>query len=481
MFELRDYQTLAVNQIRAAFRAGKRSVLYPLSTGGGKSGVFNFIAAAISRNGRTAAIVVHRDELIHQNIRALELQGVPYGVIAPGYFPNRNPVQVASVWTLARRLPDWPSFDLVVFDEAHHLPSSTFAKVRAHYPQSYLLSVTATPARLDGIGLADYCEVLIQGPTMRELAEKHFLAPVDVFGPPTDVDLSHIHTRMGDFVQKELEGVMDKATITGSAVEHYGKLVPGRPAVAFCVSIKHCEHVAEQFRRAGYRAASIDGTMDTRQRQALIGDLSAGRLNVLTSCQLLTEGVDVPAAQAVILLRPTQSLTLFLQMAGRAMRPKPDGSPMILLDHVGNCLRHDCQTRNANGRSKGRQRTRRQMEAEVPGVRICPKCYAVFGAHLRKCPKCGHIIPVQSREIEEVPGQLVRLTPEERLAIWREEQRNPENPVFAQLHQKIDDEWLKKERARLQRIASEKGYKPGWVEKILSVRKAKKMGVRKAS
>jgi superfamily II DNA or RNA helicase len=293
-----------------------------------------------------------------------------------------------------------------------------------------------------------------------------------VYGPPTDLDLTQVHTRMGDFVTKELEGAMDRPTITGSAVEHYKRLAMNQPAVAFCVSIRHCEHVAEQFKRAGFAAASIDGRMDTPQRQRLIADLSSGALKVLTSCQLLTEGVDVPACRDVILLRPTQSVTLFLQMVGRGMRPKPDGQPMILQDHVGNCIRHGLPDNEREWTLEGRKRSARDVET-APAIRVCEFCFAIFSAAADRCPKCKAMVPKQDRQIEEVDGELVRLSPEEALRQkWKQERVDPNTKLFKDLSEEEEREWERQQYAQLKEVADRKGYSPQWISIVLSKRRA---------
>lgn len=257
MFQLRDYQLDAVEQIRAAFRRRIKAVLYVLSTGGGKSRIFSYIAEAAARKGNRVVILVHHDELLGQNVRAFEEMGIPFGVISPHYSPTDAPLQLASIWTLAKRL-DEHHFDLAVFDEAHHLPSTTFTTVYEHFRDAFKLMVTATPERLDGRGLKDYTDEIIVGPSMKELCDRGYLARSQVYAPSTNVDLSKVRTRAGDFAPSDLEQAMDKRTITGSAVEHYARHIGGHPAVCFCVSIAHAEHVAEQFREAGWPAASID-------------------------------------------------------------------------------------------------------------------------------------------------------------------------------------------------------------------------------
>lgn len=149
-----------------------------------------------------------------------------------------------------------------------------------------------------------------------------------------------IRKRMGDFAQDDLDKAMDKPTIHGDAVAHYARICPYTPAIAFCVSVAHAEHVAEAFRNAGFKAASIDGKMDIGQRSSLLDDLANGSLHVLTSCDLVGEGLDIKICGCVIMLRPTMSLGLFIQMLGRPQRLHPDKQFAIILDHVGNIGRH---------------------------------------------------------------------------------------------------------------------------------------------
>jgi superfamily II DNA or RNA helicase len=446
---LRDYQDQAVEEIRAALRAGHRSVLFQLCTGGGKTPVFSYLASKL-KPGRRALILVHRHELLSQASNKLADFGIEHGIVSPHYHRSLAPIQVASVQTIINRLhsPEHSHYDLVIVDEAHHLPSASFRKVVEHYGEARRLCVTATPRRFDGKGLADFCSVLIRGPSMRWLAERDHLARCEVYGPPTQVDLSQVHTRMGDFIESELEVAVDKAVITGDAVEHYRKYVHGRAAIAFCISLKHCAHVAEQFRKGGYQAASIDGTMDPLTRKRIITDLAEGRLNVVTSCELLTEGLDAPSAQAAILLRPTQSLTLFLQSVGRAMRPKLDHSPCVILDHVRNCERHGLPDEDREWSLEGRVRTGqpRDEDQKRVAVRTCEVCYAVFNIALGECPKCHVKVIVKSREIRTLPGELVRLTLEQRKALWREEQNDPNVRL---VRAKLDQKWETQYRERL--------------------------------
>ncbi|HUY27274.1 MAG TPA: DEAD/DEAH box helicase [Candidatus Binataceae bacterium] len=470
MIELRPYQTAAVDAIRTAYRSGRKSVLLQAATGAGKTVLFSHFAAKL-KLGYRALVLVHRDELLRQTADKFEQFGIEYGMIGAGYSRSRARIQIASVMTLVRRLHEHEPFDFVIIDETHHLPSASFKKIVQHYPDAYRLGCTATPARLDGQGLSEFFDILIKGPPMAELVAQGYLAACEVYGPPTSVDLSMVHIRAGDYAKNELEGAMDKAVITGDAVEHYRRIVGSKPAIAFCVSIKHAEHVAEKFRQGGFAAASIDGTMDMSRRRNLIADLAAGRLNVLTSCDLITEGLDVPAAKAIILLRPTQSLTLFLQAVGRGMRPKPDGSACIVLDHVKNCERFGLPQSDREWTLEGRKLTAKQRQEQQIATRTCEKCFSVLPTGLKLCPKCQTAVVIHAREIEERPGELVRLTPEQRLALWRDEQKDPNVKL---VRTTIDSEWENRERRRL--IAS--GRPRAQVEAIIHSKRKKILAAR---
>jgi DNA repair protein RadD len=138
----------------------------------------------------------------------------------------------------------------------------------------------------------------------------------------------------------DLERAVGSGRIVGDCIEQYRQHADHRPAIAFCVSIKHAEDVAVRFRSAGYRAVCVHGGTPKDERDAAIAGLADGSVEVLTSCDLISEGLDVPVVGAVILLRPTKSLVLYIQQVGRGMRPAPGKDALIVLDHVNNTLVH---------------------------------------------------------------------------------------------------------------------------------------------
>jgi DNA repair protein RadD len=403
---LRPYQQKMVDDIRLQYQMGKRSVLGVLSTGGGKTCIFSHIAQAAARKGNRVCILVHRAELLDQASRALTSMGVNHGRIAAGRSMDlSHAVQVASVGTLARRLhllpPDF--LQLLVVDEAHHSNAGTWARTLAHFNRAHLLGVTATPVRLDGRGLGEWYQSMVLGPSAAWLTEHGYLANARVLAPP-GFDATGLRKRMGDFDAKQAAERV--GTIMGDAVGHYRKHLAGQTAIAFCCSVAHAEAVADAFQLQGITAASIDGSMDGATRRGLLEDLGAGRVKVLTSCQLIGEGIDVPSVGGCILLRPTSSVSLHLQMIGRCLRPSPGKPAAVILDHVGNTLRLGHHLEDRDWTLDGIKK--RDREA-APSVKVCPACFAAMASQARQCVECGHEFQPEKRELRQVDGELVEV------------------------------------------------------------------------
>lgn len=401
--QLRPYQSQLITDIRLQYQLGHKAVLAVLPTGGGKTVCFSYIAEQAAKKGNRVCVLVHRAELLDQASRAMP---VPHGIIAANRAMDlSHTVQVASVQTLARRLHLLPRdfFQLLVVDEAHHTSAGTWAKVIEHFHAAKLLGVTATPIRSDGRGLGEHYQAMVQGPTAQQLTDEGYLAAARVLAPP-GFDSTGLRKRMGDFDPKEAEQRV--GTIMGDCLGHYCKHLPGQTAIAFCCSVAHAEAVADLFQRNGIAAASIDGTMDTAQRRQLLSDLGTGRLKVLTSCALIGEGVDVPSVGGCILLRPTASVALHLQMIGRCLRPQP-GKRAVVLDHVGNTLRlgHHLEPRDWS-----LDGVRKRDREQAPSVKVCPQCFATSASTVQVCRECGHVFaPQERRELQQVDGELVEV------------------------------------------------------------------------
>jgi len=274
MYALRPNQSASVEDIRVSYLNGNRSPLLVYPTGGGKTIIFSYITNEASKRGKSVLILVHRIELLRQTSEKLTEYNVPHGLINPKYTPKYyETVQVASVQTLVRRLDKIPTPDLIIIDEAHHATAGQWNKILDYFPDAKTLGVTATPIRTDGKGLDSCFDDLVKGPSIMDLIELGYLAQPKVYAPPNDIDFASMRTQMGDFKKDDANDAVDRPTITGDAVAHYRKLCDGAPAVAFCVSVAHAHHVAEQFRGAGYLAESVDGSMSDEERVRILGGL----------------------------------------------------------------------------------------------------------------------------------------------------------------------------------------------------------------
>jgi superfamily II DNA or RNA helicase len=449
---LRPYQQQLVTDIRLQYQLGHRKVLAVLPTGAGKTVCFSHIAQAAAKKGNRICILVHRAELLDQASRSLSSMSVQHGLIQANRAMDLSaPVQVASVQTLARRLHKLPRdfFQLVIIDEAHHSNAGTWARTLEHFHQAHLLGVTATPCRGDGRGLGDYYQAMVEGPSAAWLTDNGYLAPARVLAPP-GFDTTGLRKRMGDFDTKEAEHRI--GTIMGDCLSHYRKHLDGQTAIAFCCSVAHAEAVARLFMGAGIPAASIDGSMTSEQRRDLLQALGTGRIRVLTSCALIGEGVDVPSVGGCILLRPTASTSLHLQMIGRCLRPSPGKAAAVILDHVGNTLRlgHHLEPREwtLDGLAK-------RDRDKAPSVKVCPQCFAAMASQAKQCGECGHTFAAEVRELQQVEGELVEVAARER----KREQGKA---------QTLED---------LRQIAQQRHYKAGWAERVYQARLAKRYAI----
>jgi DNA repair protein RadD len=461
---LRNYQEAGVSQIRLEYMQQRRRVLFVLPTGGGKSLVFCYIAEQAAKRGNRIAVLVHRQELVDQTSRTLTELGVAHGVIAAGYRQDlSHGVQVASVQTLARRLHTVPAdfFQLLIVDEAHHAVAGSWSKLIDHYSAAKVLGVTATPSRLDGRGIGDKFETMVLGPDAAWLESQGYLAPARYFIPPgMGIDWAGLKHRGGDIDERDAaRAIMAHQQAIAGPVTQYQAHLAGSTAIAFCCTVEHAQLVARGFNEAGISAAVLDGTLDRLTRRRRIQALGTGEIKVLTSCQVISEGTDVPSVGGCLLLRPTDSLSLYLQQVGRCLRPSPGKSHAVILDMVGNVAKHGFHTDPREWSLEGRKK--RQASAAAP-IRECPGCYAALPAGTKVCPECGHefVTETQDHGAEQLgTALLVEVTEEEKQRLAKEKRRE-----------------VGKARSleELEAIAAQRGYKPGWAKHVWQSRQLRR-------
>jgi DNA repair protein RadD len=423
---LRKYQEHLVSDLRVALRYHDR-VLGVLPTGGGKTVVFSHIARAAAARNRSVTVLVHRQELLQQ---------------ATGYLGDCCEVATIQSWKPEKR-------DLIIVDEAHHAVARTWQeKLKA--AESKILGFTATPQRLDGSGLSTVFDHLIQGPTVRQLMYGGFLSPYRLLGPPGKPDLSGIKRLRGDYNRTKLGQAVSEKKVVAAGVKNWLMYAKDRQTICFCVSVAHMEAVLKQFQAAGIKAASIDGTTRPSLRALRVQQFAEKKIQVLLSVDLISEGFDVPDCDCVLLLRPTQSLGLFLQQVGRGLRPSD--RECLILDCAGNAERHGMPDDDREWSLEGQGPRSREGVAAVP-VRVCSQCYSVHRPNLRTCPYCGFNHPLDARIPEEAEIIL-----QEKKKVAREMRREVGRA------RTVDE---------LMEIAKERGYAIGWVDRILRSRGAR--------
>lgn len=437
-----------------------RCVAYTLPTGGGKTVIFAEIARLCHEAGTEAVIMVHRDTLLQQASDKLNDINVLHSIIAPKRTDFGDRVKIASVQTLARRLEQY-KFKLYIIDEGHHAIAGSYRKILDADPDASVLLVTATPLRMDGRGLGEIAQELIVGPTVRQLMDDGYLTEAVSYGASKVVNIASARTTGGDYNVKDIQDIMDRKEITGDAVDHYRRLCPGAPAIAFCATVQHAQDVAAEFREAGFRSESIDGRMPTSVVRERLAGLKSGTVQVLTSCDLISEGFDAPGVVAGILLRQTKSLAVYMQQVGRLLRPfyhpgmpldtreqriaaiAASGKPRaIILDHAGNAFRHGL----ADEDREWTLESKKKRPDSGPGVKACPMCFSYCKPWDKSCKVCGHVFVVvaQERETSYTPGELAVIDPRMLSRIRRKEEAQ------ARTYKELLE------------LARKRGYWPGW-------------------
>jgi DNA repair protein RadD len=412
--QLRPYQTALCQNVQTAFKNGHKLVLAVLPTGGGKTYTFTHMAKLALDKGKTVFFLVHKKGLVSQISESLTNFGIRHGIIG-GQRPKQYylKAQVCSVQSLINRLADpmLPVPDFIIIDEAHHSNAGTWKKIIDFYTGKYFLGVTATPIRTDGQGLGDIFNDMVLGPQIMELIDEGMLVMPRIFNPKSDVDVSSVKkTKSGDYNEADLFKAMDKPKITGDAVHKYIELAGGAPGVYFCVNIEHCKKVAVAFSCAGIPAAAVYGEMKEDELKAVFDKFKRGIIKVITSCNLISEGTDIPKIGCIGHLRPTQSLGLYMQMNGRGLRPCSGKDYCIIIDHVNNYGRHGHPCEDQEWSLEGRKKKTKSKEVEkVDKYNLCTSCFAVF-SEPDKCPHCGtELEKPKVTEIEQVEGELVEV------------------------------------------------------------------------
>lgn len=339
MVQLREYQTDALGAWDKFVDGGGTRGLMVLPTGAGKSVC---VAQLPKKYGRTL-VLAHREELLDQMAGHLQTAnpGLTVAVEQAGRRAAGADLVVGSVPTLGRkgstRINDIGDFKLVVVDEAHHASGESYGRVLTHYKDCLRLGVTATPQRGDGKRLSDVFDEVVFFLSILDLIQQGFLVPPVGYRVRTTSDLTDVHTRAGEFVERELADAVDTEERNKLCVDSYKQLASGRRAVVFAVNVAHAEHIEEAFKAAGIPATSVFGHTPKDERAQRLADFRAGKYLILSSVMVVSEGYDDPGISCLLMARPTRSPLLFTQQVGRGLRIHPGKEDCIIIDLADAC------------------------------------------------------------------------------------------------------------------------------------------------
>jgi DNA repair protein RadD len=468
---LRPYQERIVNQIRATLGRGVTNPLVVAPTGAGKTAMFCHIASGAAAKKNRSIVLVHRQEILQQTLKSMHRMGITAGQIVAGRPMTSDMVQVASVQTLVRRLELVKRPDLIIVDECHHaVAANSWGRILSYWSNVPRIGFTATPQRLDGAGLRETFSEMIQGPTIRELVADGWLSFPVLYRPPEEVS-AQFHVKRGDFDAGEQFQTMSSRKIVGDVIEHYRQRLDGQPVIVSCVSIEHARMMEAQFSAAGYRARTVWGDMPQDERDDAIKGLGDGSVQVVTFCDLIGEGVDVPIIAGVIMLRRTLSLSLYLQIVGRALRPYPGKDRAIILDHAGNYYLHG---HVLDDRAWSLDGIKRAKSDKPPTTTTCQKCFGVWPGTPRSCPACGTdfvLAPAKKpKDIKVLAGELVEAgLPEDSAdqaaafvaSVMRLDDKARQKAMLVRAFALAEQE---NGRETIKALAEAVGYKQGWAQ-----------------
>ena len=449
--ELREYQTLAIDEVRNLFKQGKKKILLVSPTGSGKTIIAcSMIQKALDKN-KSCLFVAHRRELIMQCVQKLFDFGITSGTLMSGKAENKfENVQVASIQTFTARKDNddfnKPKADLIILDEAHRSTSKSFKSLIEMYPESYVIGLTATPIRGDNKGLGNVYEELVECGSIKGLQEQGFLVKTKYFAPSIP-DLKDIKVVRGDYDVRQLDKKMNQKKLIGCIVTHWIRHAENRPTVVFASSVAHSKHIAKIFKNNKIPASHVDGTMEELERETVLNAMKNDEIKVICNCMVLSEGWDFPKISVCILARPTKSYGLYLQMVGRSLRIcPPEKHDTIVIDHSGCIYEHgfveDAPEWELTISKDKKDKKKKIVEPISKQPFTCIKCNHIYKITKEnpECPNCSFVPTKKEVQLLIKQGRLIEL----------------EKPKETPAHDK------KKWYAQLLFIAKQKGYNIGW-------------------
>ena len=398
MIELRDYQRDLLERVEDALADPTARIMMQLPTGGGKTRIAGELLSGWLVDGRKAVWLTHRRELASQTESMLREAGVT-ATANMLWMPHTdtptllNGVVILMAQTVSRRTARanvWDGYnnkDLMIIDEAHHATADGWARAISQWPGP-VLGMTATPRRLsEKEGFDHLFDELHCGPQVAALQSDEWLCQARVLSPPEEERVQGGQVDYtGDYSESGIEMVNeDRDVWTAGALRFWQQHGEDRQTLVYAVSVRHARNLVATFSDAGIRAGLLLGDTPTTERTRLLGQFQNGTIRALINVAVATEGFDLPDAACVALTRPTMSLSLYLQMVGRGLRPKQNDGDCVILDLAGNSLRHGLPEDDREWALLPRG----EQTPGEPWLVRCPECDSLSPAASHQCRYCG--------------------------------------------------------------------------------------------
>lgn len=397
--ELREYQEKIIYETKKNLLI-HRKICVQSPCGSGKSVVIGKIISDATKKGNRVLFLVHRKELVDQIHNTLILFNIDF-----------NLTDIMMVQTACRRLDKIKTPVIIITDENHHCLAKSYTKIYDYFKNAFLIGFTATPIRLNGDGLGNVYNYLIKGEKIKWLIDNKYLSPYKLYSVKI-ADTSNLHVKAGEFKKDEINDLMEKKIIYGETIKNYTKFASGKKTIVYCASIEASKATAEAFNDNNIPSKHLDGSTPKNEREIAIKDFRENKTQVLCNVDLFGEGFDVPDCECVVLLRPTKSLSLYIQQSMRSMRYK-EGKEAVIIDHVGNCFEHGLPDTEFGWSLKGKVKNENEIK-----IRECPQCFATFEPSIKICPYCGYIFTTEGNKRKEAEIQDIELAEITKKDIW---------------------------------------------------------------
>ena len=437
MFILRNYQKKLISDLKRSLLSGNHNVVVQSPAGSGKTVTMAAIAKSATDKHNNVLFIVHRREIVEQVKQTFKAYGVDMALC-----------YVGMVQTVTRRLEKLDKPQLILVDECHHALAKSYTRIFDYFEQANVVGFTATPIRLSGQGLSKVFDDLILGPQIDWLIDNNFLAPYEYYSVKLIDDKKLKKNSTGDFSSKSMDSA-SKNIIYGDVIKTYKRVASNTKTIIYTHNVESSIKVAKEFNDAGFKALQVDGKTPKDKRKQIMDDFRSGKITILVNAELYGEGVDVPDCQTVVMLRPTESLSLFIQQSMRCMRYRPNKTATII-DHVANYTRFGLPDTPRTWSLEGRPK--KKSESGGTAIRTCPHCFAVIPVAYSTCPICGYVIGVENKEMKVDKNVKV--------------EKIGKDFHFKTDYEQVRYSQMKPEDAKsyrdFQLMAKAKNYKPGW-------------------